>query len=153
MTHSTRQRVRICAYIRHGPDSGEKEGVFIRNHGNFQKRKKMTTKSVWLEACGSEPTAHLGKCLFQAPSDQDETLESRAAAAGQMAATWTQRGGPARTQETLTGEEDSGSRGRIRHGLHPPGVDRPVPLREKQPGPGDSPTGSPGSWHPIPQNE
>lgn len=73
------------------------------------------------------------------PSDQDETLESRAEAAGQMAATRTQRV----AQEGLVKyRREKRDRGRVRHGLHPPSVDRPLPLREKQPVPGDGPTGA-----------
>lgn len=105
MTHGARQRARTCAYIRRGPDSGEKKGVFVGNHGNFQKRRKMTTKGARLEGRESEPAAQVGKRLFQAPSARGETRESRAEAAGPTAATGTQRGRPAGTQETPTGEE------------------------------------------------
>lgn len=105
MTHGTRQRARTCPYIRRGPDSGEKKGVFVGNHGNFQKRRKMTTKGARLEGRESEPAAQVGKRLFQAPSARGETRESRAEAAGPTAATGTQRGRPAGTQETPTGEE------------------------------------------------
>lgn len=73
MTHGTRQRARTCPYIRRGPDSGEKKGVFVGNHGNFQKRRKKTTKGARLEGRESEPAAQVGKRLFQAPSDRGET--------------------------------------------------------------------------------
>lgn len=119
MTHGARQRARTCAYIRRGPDSGEKKGVFVGNHGNFQKRRKMTTKGARLEGRESEPAAQVGKRLFQAPSDRGETRRLRAPRQppGPRGAA------PRGLRKRRRGKRD---RGRVGRGLRPPGVDGPL---------------------------